>query len=275
MFTLTGAGHVRRTGKEKVMRVFPRGTRLWGSLCVAFCVLLNVNSQVQAQAQASLDAKDWRVRAAFIAKIDVASGAIDANLRTKLVELLGRENEVVKSTLERTGGKEGISVSLGEGYSEYYSRLSAVILGIAKSGDETATRILASSAFNDDSETASLLVEKWNISLPVFMQELTATAAQRAQSLGMIGRIVKSEAINIPPNQLSSIKAAFQRGLADQDPGVRVAAVHSTIDANFVELVPTLQALARQDPARHRVAGKVSYPVREAAARATQALTQQ
>jgi hypothetical protein len=245
--------------------------RLLGCL-LAVCFLV---SSISALAQVSLDAKDWRNRAAALAKVDTAVATKDSALQTKLMELLKTENQIVKSSLEHSGGKEGVSVTLGEGYSEYYSKLYATVLSIAKNGNDSALPILAEGAFNTDSETALLLVQKWRITLPVFLQNSQASPVERAQSLGMLGRIANSAATGIPPDQMNSIKGAMRLGLSDPNPSVRIAAVQSTFEAGFAEFLPTLQKLADQDPARVRSGGKLHYPVREEAAKAAKHLNQQ
>jgi hypothetical protein len=246
--------------------------RLLGCLFATCCYLVLSTGSL---AQMSLDAKDWQTRSAALAKIDTTVATQDSALQAKLMELLKRENQTVKSSLEHSGGKEGVSVTLGEGYSEYYSKLYATVFNIAKKGSDSALPILADGAFNTDSETATLLVDKWRVTLPIFLQNAQVSHVGKAQSLGMLARIANTASSGIPPDQLSSIKDTMRLALSDQDPGVRIAAVQSTAEAGFAEFLPTLQKLATRDPAHVKSGGKVHYPVREEAAKAAQHLNQQ
>jgi hypothetical protein len=134
---------------------------------------------------------------------------------------------------------------------------------------------LAGGAFNNESETAALLARNWNKTLPIFLRQSKGTSLERVQAIGMIGRIAKQETGNIPLPQLESMKTALQQGLSDHEPSVRIAAVRSTSEANLTEFIPVLRGLSQQDPASNRIAGKIRYPVREAAAKAALELKQE
>jgi hypothetical protein len=263
-----GAATVRPTGKRQggdtVKKHF---LSIW--IAVLSPVLI---ANLPMLSQESLDAKDWQTRATALSKIESSGVRKDSVLRAKLAELLEKENLTVKSVFEHTGGKSGVSTTLGEDYSEYYSRLYAAVFTFAKDGDDSALPVLARGAFSTDSEAAGFFLVKWQATLPVFLEESKGNSAEKTQSLDMLSRIAVADRSSIPRQQLQSIKSAMLQNLSDQDPNVRLVAVRSISSADFKEFLPDLQRLAERDPSRLKSHGKLRYPIREEAIKATQSL---
>ncbi len=237
---------------------------------IALCSLLI--SQPSLVAQVS-EGTDWRNRAAALSQIEARADSTNVELETKLIKLLETENDLVKSTLAKSKGENGVSVVLGEGYSEYYSRLYGDVLGLAEHGNEAAIPVLADGSFNIDSRVVPLLAQAWTVTLPIFLKRSRGSTIEKAQSFRMIGSIAQVARGRISAEQISAMKVTISQGLADSNPDVRIAAVRAVDEGRFTEFTPLLRGLARQDPAHYRgSAGRVYYPVREEAERAMQQL---
>jgi hypothetical protein len=72
-----------------------------------------------------LRSNNWQERAAAAEKLIADRDALRSDeVKSALIDLLERENQVIESTLRESNGQEGVSVKYGEGYSEYYSAQS-------------------------------------------------------------------------------------------------------------------------------------------------------
>src|SRR5271157_2244348 len=97
----------------------------------------------------------WSDRAAAFSGIANQPNLWDKNeIRAALVDTVDRENGIIKSVYRESGGKVGVSSKYGEAYSEYTTQLTDFVLKQFGS-DSRALRVVAQSAYNPESVTAS------------------------------------------------------------------------------------------------------------------------
>jgi len=102
-----------------------------------------VGLAISCFAQGSLDSANWKDRAAAFRSIT----AVTAQDQQRIIALLDRENRVVTDALTASGGKRGVSTTLGEEYSEYYSTVLSKVAEFATSGNDAAVPTLAGGAY--------------------------------------------------------------------------------------------------------------------------------
>jgi hypothetical protein len=226
-----------------------------------------------------LGSQNWQERATAVQKLATDADSLKSTeVRSALVGLLDRENQLIESTLRESKGRAGVSTKYGEGYSEYYSTLLDVVDRIADVTDSRTLSILARSAYNPDSPFA-LKVASYGEPIVATLIELTNSdlSTDRGKALAILGEVLKRQHFrsdHIPASMVEQVKQLLEKGAADADPYVRIQAVRSLGKARDENAIPILERIAQSDPSATSSAepGEKRYPVREEAVKALAAI---
>ncbi len=217
-------------------------------------------------AQTGLTSANWRERAAAFHAL--VQGTLTTQDEQRIVGLLERENQVVATALAATGGTRGVSSTIGEDYSEYYSSVLAKAADFVRGGSDSAIAVVSRGAYNEDSSVGNILVEKWRTTLPLFIQSAGQTGLKQARSLRMVGRILALHRSEIPTGQLDLAESRMVAALSSSSTNVRIAAIRANAEGGSTKGLEIIKRLAAQDKAQSNTGKQVRFPVREEAARA-------
>ncbi len=232
---------------------------------IAFFAIFTVLGQQTAVSPTSAPAPAWTQR---YLEFKTIAGLGSSAAATRLVALLKLENAVVADTLKASAGRDGVSTTLGEGYSEYYSQLLAEVAARGKAGDDDAIAAAADGIYSPDSLVGSFVLSRWQVALPVLENMSHEDGPRRSQALGMLGLVVNLHRSALSDKELKSIQEAILAGLDDPNVDVRLTAIRAVVAARVVSALPSLRRLAADDRATVKAQTGVRFPVRDEAAKA-------
>ena len=230
------------------------------------CFLVLFLCFVPCFGQQGLDSPEWKVRA--LAFQNLVKQPLTSSSQQQLIALLDRENQIVIGALRESQGTRGVSVTLGEDYSEYYSTVLGKVAELAQNGNNAAIISMANGAYNADSNIGNLLVDHWDSTLPIFFQAAPDSVGRQARSLEMIGRILGRHRAEMKQDQVTRSEQLLLNALSNSRASVRIAATHASAEAGLVSALAKIRQLAENDPAGYKTGTKTRYPVREAASKA-------
>jgi len=198
-------------------------------------ILVSVPSiKAQTALPVSLDplsSPDWQQRADGLDQILEWSTALqNTQVQSALLSTLRVENQLIESTLRRSGGVDGVSMQYGGGYGEYYSKLLDSVITFASFSDPNTTRILAMCAYNPESKLAAQLAAHADLALQSLIDSSNSDVALIQQSnlafVASILHVYKPPALT--PAAATQLLQIVTKGASDSDSGVRSGAARAT-----------------------------------------------
>jgi len=229
----------------------------------------------QADLLTGLQSPVWTVRAKSVELIAKTPSLLSsAEVRTALVTVEDLENSVIHNNF-RAG--TGVSETLGEAYSEYYSGpLCDVLMRLAAEGDMNAARALARGSFNPDSRLALTLATYGEPLVPTLLQQARSDIGpDRWSGVAVLGQMLglhrtgQLQALlqNTTVDQIKQI--VREAAVGDSDTVGRRWAVRALAVAGDKGSLSILQSIAATDPDDgHGQKSTTDYSVRAEARRA-------
>jgi len=176
-----------------------------------------------------LRSDNWEQRAEAFNKLNLTNAAIEsAEVKSALVDLLERENLLVETTLQESGGQVGVSAKYGEKYSEYYSHLLGIVESIADQGDTRVLSVLVRSAYSPESPFALKLARRGEEVIPILIDLSESTVSiTRGRAFTMLGQVATRLRSKISGRALTQIRETLARGSSDKDDDARKQAIQA------------------------------------------------
>lgn len=215
---------------------------------------------------------EWKERAAALEKLIADRKALRSDeVKNSLIDLLDTENQEIVSAY-----REGhpVSEKYGEAYSEYYSKVLAVVDQVADVRDQRALDVLARGSYNPDSPFATKLAGYGDAIVPTLLELARSDfAPHRENALAILGEVLKGgkhSTKGMPKEISEEIKQALVKGTGDEEFWVRSQAVRSIGKSGDKDAIPLLERIMQTDPGAIPAAepGAQRFPVREEALRA-------
>ena len=184
-----------------------------------------------------------------------------------IVNLLQRENQLVRSTLLESQGRVGVSQKYGEGYSEYYSQLLDTAARIGNKEDPRVLEILARSSYNEDSPFAIKLSRDYGPRISPVILDLARSSFvyDKVQGVGMTGTILQY-CDTLPPLLRGQLKAVLMAALVDED--VNGRGIRALAEVGEVRDIELIERVRQNDKGAVMPDKSRRYFAREAADRA-------
>jgi len=201
-----------------------------------------------------LESENWQERAIAVQKLAADSDALrSGEVKSTLLNLLERENQLIESTLRQSNGMTGVSATYGEGYSEYYSTLLGVVDKTADFANGRTLGILVRSAYNPDSPFG-LKIASYGEPVIAPLLELVNSdlSTDRGKALAVLSETISQMKLRggqLPSQTQDQIMQVFAVGTRDAEPYVRTAAVRALGKVGDKNVIPLLERIAQTDPA--------------------------
>ena len=245
---------------------------------VGVCLVLLIGRYGFGQTTESLDqllsqleSEDWLDRSDAVQSIssDLENIASPMILE-RLLDLMDRESQLIFQVYEESDGEEGVSTVYGEGFSEYYARLSAFLAEHVDFDRYRVLEVFAHGSYNPFSQWSRRLAGAGPRVLPIALSLANdSSELKREHAVGILSFMLEDD--RLPEDMRSIAKRAIVAAASDTNLGVRFQVAIALGRIGTAEDLPLLQRIARTDEASYSdQEGTTRYPVRDAAERAIQ-----
>lgn len=221
-----------------------------------------------------LSSPEWQKRASAYDAIKVDPKALQRPaVKSALISLLDRENQLIHKIWTESKGNVGVSEKFGEEYSEYVADLQDTVAQIADWHDARQLCILASGTYNPDSPFASKLATKGGAEAVPCLLGLAHSndVPYRENALAVLVEI-GSDLPNSSALQ-HQIRQVTIGALHDPSVPIRYTTVQAVGRFGDIDMVPILEEIARSDPySRPIFGGKQRFDIREVAVQSIAAI---
>jgi hypothetical protein len=168
-------------------------------------------------------------------------------VRTNLLDLLDRENQLVESTNHMAGAS--VDEKYGEAYAEYLGELGDTVDTFADWNDPRQVCIFVHEPYNPESKLGSKIAAHAKIAMPCLLKMSSSdVGADRAESIAVLVQALAKGKGDVESRYVQAAKQQILRGLHDQDPVVRGETVIALGAFGETDMIPALQEVANSDP---------------------------
>jgi len=214
-----------------------------------------------------LHSTNWQDRRDALGYLRSDSTALSSqSVRTGLLDLLDRENQVLAST--NRGAGPSVDEKYGEEYAEYVGRLGETVDTFADWNDPHQVCIFVHEAYNPGSRLGAKISAHAKIAFPCLLEmSRSDIVADRAEAIPVLVQALAKGKSSLDAESVQVAKEQIVKGLHDPNSVVRGETVIALGDFGEVDMIPALEAVASSDPASDIRAddNKQWFPIREAA----------
>lgn len=200
---------------------------------------------------AALHSEMWMDRAAAYEELVADPAAMQKpEVRSALLDLLDREDQLIESTLRESHGHIGVSAKYGEGFGEYVGDLGETIDSFGDWNDPREVCIFVRESYDPESKFAAKIASHTKLAVPCLIQMFGSDVGlTRAEAAPVLVQSLAKGKDQLDPATNEKAKETVLAALHDPEEAVRSSTIRALGKLGGEDMIPALRQVANTDPA--------------------------